>query len=282
MRSQAFIDLEKEAFQEMGMRWTNVTASLKPLDIRDLMGRSCVRHARDLVALPVTQMLFGEVLKQELAASVGPADSVSNLGEEFLSDREGGSAIGSDISQSSSGSYLSAAAQESRCFLEDQLVKILGDRYMRMGDLAIGSMVTAASGNTLKVIGLGKPPHAEQSLVRMKTQSATLTVTASHRIMVQRRSGPQTVMAGALEKGDDVMIANDQAEPLLEVAPFTESVGVIELSFFLDEPIEAFEPLHPAILSKGHGYPKTRRGPRKKSSNAVEHDSIPDTESPWM
>lgn len=196
---------------------------------------------------------------------------------ELAQDKQ--SRIGSDDSCASSGSFVSAATNQPKCYRVDQLVKTSSNFFIRIGDLRKGSDVIAASGAVLKVSSVRIHPEAEQTLVKLNTRSALLTVTASHRIMVQRTSGPQTVAAGALKVGDEVLVAAGHTESLVAVTSMQECLEIVEVAFSPDEAVEVFEPLQPGILSKGHGYPKTRRG--KKASLASSRISIPGTEDSW-
>lgn len=201
----------------------------------------------------------------------------------------------------------SAPTGESRCYLADALFKAPHDGYIRASKLVLNSEVLSASGSLLKVSAVKSHPEEEQNLIELTTESATLTVTAAHRIVVQRRSGPQALSADALKEGEDVLISGGSTEPLLRISHFQEKVAVIELSFTPDEPVEAFRPPSSTILSQGRACPKTRRGRRRAGHQAddieAEKDaltraieqatthatpdecfdrlSIPDTEDSW-
>ncbi len=63
---------------------------------------------------------------------------------------------------------------------------------------------------------------------------------------------------------------------------FEAVAEIVDLTFLPDGPVEAFHPLRPAILSKGHGGAKTRRGIRSTGVTpdvAADNLSIPDTEN---
>mmetsp|Transcript_178155 Transcript_178155/g.565481 ORF Transcript_178155/g.565481 Transcript_178155/m.565481 type:complete len:83 (+) Transcript_178155:177-425(+) len=62
------------------------------------------------------------------------------------------------------------------------------------------------------------------------------------------------------------------------------SVGVVEFVFSPDEAVEAFHPTRDAILSRGQGSSRTRRGRKPQRPALVLDDrvSIPDTEESWM
>lgn len=114
--------------------------------------------------------------------------------------------------------------------------------------------------------------------MELHSDTGILVVTASHRVMVQRTGGPQTLPAGRLEPGEDVLTSGGQVEKLLQARPFKTYAEIVEVTFNPDEPVEAFHPPMPAILSKGQGRPKTLRRPNKAVHSGVERQSIPDTD----
>jgi hypothetical protein len=93
----------------------------------------------------------------------------------------------SDCSKASKVSLISGCD----CFLADALFKTCHGShvmFIRAGDLAVGSVVLAASGRSVSVRAL-QSRTCEQELVSIYTANATLKVTAGHRVMAQRRCG---------------------------------------------------------------------------------------------
>lgn len=124
-------------------------------------------------------------------------------------------------------------------------------------------------------------PEGEQELIRLITKNAVLIVTPSHRVMVKRKSGPQALQAGALTRDDEVFVGNYEVEKLQVAETFRATVQVIDVTFDPDLAVEAIHPV--AILSKGHGFHKTRRS--KKRSNREPMDdliSIPNTDDGFI
>jgi len=233
---------------------------------------------------------------------IWPADSISNIGDvsayaecESLSSKS----IASHFSCFESIASLASAANEQRptCFLSGALIKIDTGQLVEMRQLVQGSHVLSSKGNVLEVQSIRVVPPQLQPLVELKAghdaaSASVLMVTASHRVMIQRGRFEQTIPAGSLQQGDHVHCSGGRLEELVSVRAVTEEVEVIEVRFHPDEPVEAF---CPAILSKGHGWPRTTRRSKCRRRNSDEeisitniqenHDadnvSIPDTEDSW-
>eukprot|EP00931_Biecheleriopsis_adriatica_P056233 TRINITY_DN33314_c0_g1_i1.p1 TRINITY_DN33314_c0_g1~~TRINITY_DN33314_c0_g1_i1.p1 ORF type:complete len:2803 (+),score=449.95 TRINITY_DN33314_c0_g1_i1:36-8444(+) len=218
----------------------------------------------------------------EMDKFVCPEDSLSNAGD----DHEG-SNVGAAPSNASRGSVSSAGTSlisavsvggATRCFLTDVLFKRPDQSWVPALSLEQGMEICAAHGGTTQVEDVKIHARRVQRLVHLETRTAKLTVTETHRVMVQRRSGPQPLQASALKIDDDVCVhcgGKNSVERLTRTEIFEASVGIVEITF---EPDEAVEAIHPdSILSKGHGYAKTRRSQRKRKP--TETVSIPDTDS---
>eukprot|EP00930_Biecheleria_cincta_P060282 TRINITY_DN45960_c0_g1_i1.p1 TRINITY_DN45960_c0_g1~~TRINITY_DN45960_c0_g1_i1.p1 ORF type:complete len:860 (-),score=97.76 TRINITY_DN45960_c0_g1_i1:226-2805(-) len=228
-----------------------------------------------------------EHLSPSNGASLSANASVS---ESFLQGQKV-AAIGSSQSSShiSSLSLISAGDNSSRCFRADAILKIPGERFMRAADLKSGSIVQAASGGWVKVESLEIISGQEQNMVSLQTVSASLAVTATHRVMARRIPCPQTVPASGLKIGDSVLVGGGTCEVLINVEFYKAIEDVVQIVFVPDEAVEAFCPLRSGILSKGHGFAQTRRSQKKKtkrqlSDNHIEpyEHSMPDTNSSWI
>ena len=99
----------------------------------------------------------------------------------------------------------------------------------------------------------------EHELIDLRTSSALLLVTSTHRVWAKRHNGPpQSVRASLLRIGDIVFTGRNYAEEvLLHVTPFRGVVDIADISFARDKVVEAVHPV--GILSKGNE-PRTRRG----------------------
>jgi len=221
-----------------------------------------------------------------------PDESASNAGDiseephyrhpPSTTERSQNSHLSSAISCSS---LVSASACDARCFVADALFEMPDDHFVRAGDLAAGGNICTASGETVEVETVTVVPEEVQTLMDLKTQTAVLVVTGTHRVVVQRRSGPQTLQASALRAGDSVLITGGVSEDLIHVESFEARVSVVQLTFIPDRPVEAFHPPPPSILSQGRRWSKTRRGLKKKpdrQKGLPDEISVPDTETSWM
>jgi len=146
--------------------------------------------------------------------------------------------------------------------------------------LELGSVVSSADGRDLHVVQLKSWRGKEQELVELKTQHVSLVVTSSHRIMVRKGHRPQPMTARSLHEGDHVLVGGNDVEVPVSVKIFSCVVDTLAITLEPDDPIELFPPPK-AILSKGEGYSKTRRGRPPSSSSQGSADtawSIADTD----
>jgi len=182
-------------------------------------------------------------------------------------------------SRSGSGSIVSYSGTKGWCFPADVRFRLLGDRLVEARSLKTGDTALSFEDELLSVTSV-KIDIAEHPFVQLRTDSAVLTVTDSHRVMVQRGSTPQTIPAGHLREGDHVLCSKGKVEQLVEIKKYNQHGEVVEVTFRPDRPVEA---LSPAVLSKGHGWPKTTRRSRRKVDGVAEDlGSIPDTEDSFF
>lgn len=136
--------------------------------------------------------------------------------------------------------------------------------FVRADKLERGSRVCSSEseGAVLSVASVCVHEESEQEFMDLRTCSAALTVTISHRVMVQKGDKWQTQPAGSLHPGDHVVVGGRRrVEELTEARKFTACESVVDIEFCPDKPVEAFPPPpSDTILSKGHGWPRTRRG----------------------
>lgn len=217
-----------------------------------------------------------------MKAEIRPDDSVSNHGLANVQASFYGASVPSDASmitsQSGLASILSYSGTKGWCFLAGACFRLQGDQLVEARDLKAGDTVLSFENEPLSVTV--KIDVAEHPLVDLRTSSAVLVVTDSHRVMVQRGSLPQTIPAGHLCEGDIVYCSKGKLEQLMEVNKYSQYGEVVEVTFRPDQPVEA---LFPSILSKGHGWPKTTRRSRRKGDGGAEDlGSIPDTEDSFF
>jgi len=163
---------------------------------------------------------------------------------------------------------LLAANEGQKCFLAGALLKIPEGRMIRADRLTRDSIVCAADGEKLRVESVDVHGESEQELVDLRTSNASLMVTASHRVRVQKGTQWQTQPAGTLAAGDDVAVGGGCAEALVEVRRLRAHVSVVAVVLRPDHPVEAFHPPGGTILSHGHGWCRTRRGQSRRPNNA--------------
>jgi len=191
---------------------------------------------------------------------VGPQDSVSQV------------AVATDIASavsraSSSGasraSCVFAGGQGGHCFLPDTLFLSLSNNFVPARFLDVGATVMGANGKKLQVMAFniiksGKP----QRLVKLRTRDANLTVTWSHRVMVEQSGRAEAVPAKRLKVGDLILCGGGiekNAQVLESVEAMELHTDVVEICFHPDEAVEAFLPPGFTILTKGQERPLGRQ-----------------------
>lgn len=166
-----------------------------------------------------------------------------------------------------------------KCFLVDTVLQDLHGRYVHARDLEEDSYVRSAEGVPVRVVS-NRLHHAEvRTLVDLRTDTASLVVTSTHRVMVYR-GNLQSAPADSLRVGDDVECSNGGRQSLHYVQKFSAQVEVCEIRFHPDVPVAAFVPPRDMILTKGHGHPRTRRRQGNRDC-ANDETSLPDTASLW-
>lgn len=189
--------------------------------------------------------------------------------------------VQSEVQSGSSVVSLMSAPHKQRCFLAGSLFKVPDGRYVRADHLGQGSVVYSSSGTKLLVVSARVHPEQDQELINLHTENARLIVTASHRVMVLKGGQSQTIPADSLRIGDHVLVAGNRVEELLLVDRLMQCVEVVEITFHPDECVEAFQPLCNSILSKGHGWRRTRRS-QTHGNSSWDLVSIPGTETSWL
>merc|ERR1719198_122906 len=162
--------------------------------------------------------------------------------------------------------------QKGRCFLPWLLLRTSNHELVKAASLVAGDNVLSWDGCQLEVRSVTVHPLQYQPLVELRAgeavaEAGVLTVTPSHRVMVQRGTIPQTMPAGDLREGDPVYCSGGRLAPLTSVRIINVETEVVEISFRPDEPVEAFLP---SILSKGYGWSKTTRRSRRNVRSAEE------------
>lgn len=235
-----------------------------------------------------------EVTDEE--GSILPEDSASNVGGNVAVPRHTGSTVSSgDVSAMStvpaermttSPSVLSVSGSRTsgpggHCFLAHALFKAEGG-FVPACQLKRDSFIFAANSDAqVQVKAIAHMPPALQDIIELRAGGdCMLKVTADHRVLVKRGPKSQTIAAHSLRSGDTVFSSKAETVVLREVRRVRDEVATVEITFFPDEAVAAFEPPPPAILSKGHGWPKTTRRSKRRGREA-DRLSIPDTENSY-
>lgn len=179
-----------------------------------------------------------------------------------------------------------SASELVRCFLACSRFCGKNGELIEAASLRKGSKIRSAKGSALTVKDIKFYPEAENDtlehqLVELCTEAEKLVVTSDHRVMVQRGAQRQPIRADTLCRGDSVIGGGGSAK-LQKVESFTADARVAQITFDPDEPVEAFHSPKTAILSKAHGFSKSRRGNANRRQNHPLHDipyAFPDTES---
>lgn len=124
-------------------------------------------------------------------------------------------------------------------------------------------------GRPLVVKKIGR--HEAQDLVEIITSSASLVVSAGHRVMVEVEGMAQPAPAEELCEGWRVILVGGTSETVLAVLKRTEQTQVIEFTFEPDEPVAAFHEPSSQILTMGRrSQGRTRRGGRTGTTSRLQ------------
>lgn len=147
-----------------------------------------------------------------------------------------------------------------------------GDCLVRISDIQEGYLIRSADATALRVKRIQVHPAADRTFVELRSSTASLTVTASHRVLVPRSADRQPVQASSLKIDDEVCVQGARVDKLVAVNSFSASQEVVEITFQPDGPVEVFGE---SILSKGRAQPRTRRSQGHRG-NGVEHPATDD------
>merc|ERR1711879_619839 len=120
------------------------------------------------------------------------------------------------------------------CFLKDTLLKTLSHHLVPVQCLELHAQVCSSSGNPLRVMMITVHPKEEQHVVEMRAGDASLTVTGSHRVMVQRGGVQETRYADDLQPRDHVLCVGSARE-LEVVRKYTMETEIVEIVFDPDD-----------------------------------------------
>eukprot|EP00928_Gymnodinium_smaydae_P063544 TRINITY_DN47099_c0_g1_i1.p1 TRINITY_DN47099_c0_g1~~TRINITY_DN47099_c0_g1_i1.p1 ORF type:complete len:243 (-),score=6.89 TRINITY_DN47099_c0_g1_i1:290-1018(-) len=196
-------------------------------------------------------------------------------------------------------SFISAAPaphSTCRCYLPETLFQLSSGQHVPACQLSEHTHVTSADGGVTRVMRITVLQPTDRELVELRTESgAALVVTASHKVAQPEN---RSAIAGAM-KLDDVILCSSGSERLAHVAKFVRTVGVVEIIFHPNVPVETFLPPMDVILTFGSSpqsqdvavpshnsrTSKLRRGGmRLRGRSRREQDdrnSVPDTHDSW-
>jgi len=157
-----------------------------------------------------------------------------------------------------------------RCFVWETIFKLLDLSFVLVGELTPGVVVVGTHG-PVTVLEVKVHPEAVQHLVEIMTKTASLTVTISHRVIVQGGLGHGESLAGDLQPGMVVMCGAEPSE-IIYVKMFKRMTKIVEIRVQDDAMVEAYPLPRQGILTRGKpsDYLCT---PRKVSSVMPADDS---------
>lgn len=115
-----------------------------------------------------------------------------------------------------------------------------------------GDSVQNAFGELIKVASVKIHREALCSVVELRTREASLTVSATHRVVVPDTLGnPADLKEAAELSSGDVVFCGDRAASLVKVLPYRIVTQLIEIAFEPDCPVQSFMAPKWSVLSKG-------------------------------
>lgn len=223
-----------------------------------------------------------EIAPDDSASCHGVIDARPGSSSLGASSKASGHSLQTDLASIISCSTSTSNGAIIHCFLAGILFRMANGELVEASCLKEGDSVRACEGQTVQVRSVSVHRPQELEVVELRaghvlSSAAFLSVTPSHRVMVQRGTDPQTMPAGFLRVGDTVYCSGGRLAELVHVGRRQEECEVVDVVFRPDEPVEAF---FPSILSKGHGWPRTTR--RSRRSIPEDRLSLPDTLDSWL
>lgn len=132
------------------------------------------------------------------------------------------------------------------CYMMDTCFQILEGNMLAASKLSVGDRVLDHQGHVADIKWCQVHPKEKRLLVDLYTRQSMLTVTGSHRVVVQDGGLSE---ARELKKGDKVMVAaSSGCEQLLKVTKRHANIQVVELEFDGDATVPVYVP---TVLTKG-------------------------------
>jgi len=140
----------------------------------------------------------------------------------------------------------------SRCFLFGTMLWTSELTAAKVESLREHDTVLNFKGKSITVASIKIHEDQNCDVVELRTREATLTVTATHRVLIPNEQGTIDAVkyAGDLCRGDKVF-CGVRPEPLVKVLKHKMRTRCVEIQFEPDDPVESFLAPKWSVLSKG-------------------------------
>lgn len=140
----------------------------------------------------------------------------------------------------------------SRCFLPRTMLWTSESTAVKVESLKENDKVLNFKGTPITVASIKIHEDQNCDVVELRTREATLTVTATHRVLIPNEQGTIDAVkyAGDLYGGDKVF-CGVRPEPLVKVLKHKMRTRCVEIQFEPDDPLESFLAPKWSVLSKG-------------------------------
>lgn len=194
-------------------------------------------------------------------------------------DSEAGDEQGSEIS------YLTGSSdQHEHCFSPQTNFKNLQNHWIPACQMKQFDYVVGEGEIPVQVMSVESHLALDENMVEISAGRASLLVTSSHRVMVQRGGQLVPAPASSVRVRDDIfcryqsttgaMIEGTQA--VTQIKSFIDTTEVIQISFRPNLSVQAIN-IPEVILPRGHSGIKTRRSGMEHRGRREREASIPET-----
>jgi hypothetical protein len=170
-------------------------------------------------------------------------------------------------SASGQTSLISAAGSQPHCYLDGTAFCCMNGEKKAIEDIREHDMLVSADGTVVQVKSNVRHASADRQMVMLETDTFKIPLTFNHRVVVLRGGSQQTIPAGHLLIGDQVLSASGEKR-LLSVEHFFGDNDVYEMVLEPDAPMETFfigDDEREGLLTKGkQANPRNRGYIRKK------------------
>ena len=140
----------------------------------------------------------------------------------------------------------------SRCFLPGTMLWTSESTAVKVESLKENDKVLNFKGTPITVASIKIHEDQNCDVVELRTREATLTVTATHRVLIPNEQGTIDAVKYACDlcRGDKVF-CGVRPEPLVKVLKHKMRTRCVEIQFEPDDPVESFLAPKWSVLSKG-------------------------------